>query len=82
MFFLVALIILIGAVLAWLVGRRLLARTGLPLRNILYADGSVQWVEYTISPAVWYLAGQIRSSTIPPHQRQAKASSAMMSFDG
>jgi CRISPR-associated exonuclease Cas4 len=38
MFFLVALIILIGAVLAWLVGRRLLARTGLPLRNILYAD--------------------------------------------
>jgi CRISPR-associated exonuclease Cas4 len=35
MFFLVALI---AAVLAWLVGRRLLARTGLPVRNILYAD--------------------------------------------
>jgi CRISPR-associated exonuclease Cas4 len=38
MFFLVALIILIGAVLAWLVGRHLLARAGLPVRNILYAD--------------------------------------------
>jgi hypothetical protein len=35
MFFLVALIV---AVLAWLIGRSLLARTGLPLRNILYAD--------------------------------------------
>ena len=38
MFFLIALIILIGAVLAWLVGRHLLARTGLLGRNILYAD--------------------------------------------
>jgi CRISPR-associated exonuclease Cas4 len=38
MCFLVALIILIAAVLAWLIGHRLLARTGLPLRNILYAD--------------------------------------------
>jgi CRISPR-associated exonuclease Cas4 len=38
MLFLIALIILIGAVLAWLIGRRLLARTGLPVRNILYAD--------------------------------------------
>ena len=38
MFFLVALIILMGAVLAWLIGHRLLARTGLPLRDILYAD--------------------------------------------
>jgi CRISPR-associated exonuclease Cas4 len=38
MFFLISLIILIAAVLAWLVGRRLLARTGLPVRNILYAD--------------------------------------------
>ena len=35
MFFLVALIV---AVLAWLIGRSLLARTGLPVRNILYAD--------------------------------------------
>ena len=31
MLFLIALIILIGAVLAWLIGRRLLARTGLPV---------------------------------------------------
>ena len=35
MFFLVALI---AAVLAWLAGRRLLEHTGLPVRNILYAD--------------------------------------------
>jgi prepilin-type N-terminal cleavage/methylation domain-containing protein/prepilin-type processing-associated H-X9-DG protein len=27
--------------------------------NILYADGTVQWVEYNINPEVWYLAGQI-----------------------
>ena len=38
MFFLIVPIILIAAVLAWLIGRRLLARTGLPVRNILYAD--------------------------------------------
>jgi prepilin-type N-terminal cleavage/methylation domain-containing protein/prepilin-type processing-associated H-X9-DG protein len=27
--------------------------------NVLYCDGSVQWVENTISPAVWFQAGQI-----------------------
>jgi CRISPR-associated exonuclease Cas4 len=35
MFFLAALIV---AVLAWLIGRGLLASTGLPFRNIFYAD--------------------------------------------
>ena len=35
MFFLIALI---AAVLAWFVGRGLFARTGLPTRDILYAD--------------------------------------------
>ena len=27
--------------------------------NILYADGTVQYVAYNISPSIWYLAGQI-----------------------
>jgi CRISPR-associated exonuclease Cas4 len=38
MFFLIVPMIFIATVLAWLIGRRLLARTGLPVPNILYAD--------------------------------------------
>ncbi len=38
MVFLIVPFTLIAAVVAWLIGRRLLARTGLPVRNILYAD--------------------------------------------
>src|SRR5579862_1492003 len=86
MFFLVALI---AAALAWFVGRGLFARTGLPTRDILYADVGSTFPQpapliskrYRLSGKPDYLV-RVKDGIAPVELKSSRSPSSGRPYDG
>ena len=86
MFFLIALI---AAVLAWFVGRGLFARTGLPTRDILYADVGSTFPQpapliskrYRLSGRPDYLV-RVKDGIVPVELKSSPTPSSGRPYDG
>jgi len=86
MFFLIALI---AAALAWFVGRGLFARTGLPTRDILYADVGSTFPQpaplvskrYRLSGKPDYLV-QVKDGIAPVEVKSSRSPSSGRPYDG
>ena len=86
MFFLIALI---AAALAWFVGRGLFARTGLPTREILYADVGSTFPQpapliskrYRLSGRPDYLV-RVKDGIVPVELKSSPSPSSGRPYDG
>ena len=86
MFFLIALI---AAALAWCVGRGLFARTGLPTRDILYADVGSTFPQpapliskrYRLSGRPDYLV-RVKDGIVPVELKSSRSPSSGRPYDG